>query len=119
MKLAISAETGNISGPVDARFGRAKGFIIHDTATGKNDFIDNTQNLNSAQGAGIQSAKTIINAGADVLITGNVGPKAFSALNAAKIKIFTGAKGSASDAIQDYLKGHLVKAEDANVESHW
>ncbi len=119
MKIAISSETGKLSGPVDTRFGRARGFIIHDTVTGENNFIDNTQNLNSAQGAGIQSAKTVINAGAEVLITGNVGPKAFSALNTAKIKVFTGAEGSALEALESYRTGLLIKADEANVESHW
>ncbi len=119
MKLAISAETDQLSGPVDSRFGRARGFLIHDTETGENSFIDNTQNLNSAQGAGIQSAKTVINAGAGVLISGNVGPKAFAALESAKIEIYTGAKGSVGDAIEEYRAGRLTRTNAANVESHW
>ena len=80
MKIAISAESDRITGAVDTRFGRAKGFIIHDTDTGGNTHIDNEQNLESAQGAGIQSAKAVINAGAKVLLTGNVGPKAYAVL---------------------------------------
>jgi len=40
MKIAISAESDRITGAVDTRFGRARGFIIYDTDTDGNVFID-------------------------------------------------------------------------------
>ena len=119
MKIAISAESDRITGAVDTRFGRARGFIIYDTDTDGNVFIDNKQILESAQGAGIQSAKTVINAGVAILITGNVGPKAYTTLQAAGIEIYTGAQGRVADALEDYKNGKLRKADGANVESHW
>lgn len=119
MKIAISADSDKISGAVDTRFGRAKGFIIHDTDTGVNVYVDNAQNLESTQGAGIQSAKTVINAGAKVLLTGNVGPKAYSVLHAANIDVYIGANGRVSDSLEDFKNGKMRKADGANVESHW
>ncbi len=119
MKIAISAESDKISGSVDTRFGRAKGFIIHDTDTGTNTYVDNAQNLESAQGAGIQSAKAVINAGAKALVTGNVGPKAYSVLQAANVEVYIGAEGRVKDALEDFKNGKLRKADGANVESHW
>lgn len=119
MKIAISAESDRITGAVDTRLGRAKGFIIHDTDTGGNTHIDNEQNLESAQGAGIQSAKAVINAGAKVLLTGNVGPKAYAVLNSAGIDVYIGAEGRVEDALEDFKNGKLRKADGANVESHW
>ncbi len=119
MKIAISAEGTELTDKMDTRFGRAGGFIIYDTESGKADYIDNKQNLESAQGAGIQSAKTVIDAGAEALITGNVGPKAFTALNSSKIDIYLFNGGTINDAIAAFKDGKLEKSSDANVEGHW
>jgi len=45
--------------------------------------IENTQNLDLPHGAGIQAAQNITQYNADMLLTGNCGPKAFKALEAA------------------------------------
>jgi len=119
MKIAISTQGNTAESPVDERFGRAKGFMIFDDETGSFAYLDNIQNLSAMQGAGIQSAKTIIDSGATVLITGNVGPKAFTTLNAASVQIFCGASGSVQDALSQYKAGTLKPAAGANVEGHW
>jgi predicted Fe-Mo cluster-binding NifX family protein len=80
---------------------------------------DNSQNLNAAQGAGIQAAATVSRLGATVLITGHCGPKAFRALMAAGIKIYTGATGTVSEAIAQFKAGKLSLADAADVEGHW
>ncbi len=119
MKIAITTSGKDLSSPVDERFGRARGFVVYDLDTGDFSYTDNTQALDSAQGAGIQAAKTVINAGAAAIITGNVGPKAFGALSAADVAIFTGARGSVQQAVDQYRAGTLHKAGGANVEGHW
>ena len=117
MKIAITSEGRDLSSPVDDRFGRAKGFIIYDIDSAEFDFIENSQGLDSIQGAGIQATKTVINAGIKSLITGNVGTKAHSALVAAEIDIFTGARGTVMDAIEKYQSGILKKTSRDNMES--
>jgi predicted Fe-Mo cluster-binding NifX family protein len=67
-----------LQSPLDPRFGRAKYFIVLDTDSGAFSAADNSVNLNPAQGAGIQAGKRVVELGADGLITGHVGPKAFS-----------------------------------------
>ena len=119
MKIAVSTQGNSPESPVDARFGRAKGFVIFDEETNTFTYEDNTQNLSAMQGAGIQSAKRIIDSGATVLITGNVGPKAFATLNSASVEIFCGAAGTVLEAIAKYKEGGLSKASGANVEGHW
>jgi predicted Fe-Mo cluster-binding NifX family protein len=83
------------------------------------DPVENSQNLHLPQGAGIQAGKTIVDNNADVVITGNCGPKAFKVLESAGIKILIGAKGMVSDAIAQYKNGELEITRDANVEGHW
>ncbi|MCP4131438.1 MAG: dinitrogenase iron-molybdenum cofactor biosynthesis protein [bacterium] len=118
MKIAITAQGKDPDSEVDPLFGRAKGFIIYDNETGDYTYIDNLKNLNAKQGAGIQSSKNIIDAGAEVLITGDVGPKAFRALNSADVEIYTGAKGRVRESIDLFKNGKLKKTADATVEGH-
>jgi predicted Fe-Mo cluster-binding NifX family protein len=104
---------------VDPRFGRAAFFCVFDTATGAFEAHSNTQNLNAVQGAGIQSAQTASELGAEVVITGHCGPKAFRTLSAAGIQVVVGAGGSVQDAIRAFQAGELKPTENADVEGHW
>ncbi|MFA6449227.1 MAG: NifB/NifX family molybdenum-iron cluster-binding protein [bacterium] len=119
MKIAISASGKTLDSQVDPRFGRAAGFIIYDMETGTFEYKDNSQNLNAMQGAGIQSAKNISDYGVGALITGHCGPKAFTALNAAGVKIYAGAAGTVAETIEKFKAGDLSEAENADVEGHW
>ncbi|MCD6185343.1 MAG: NifB/NifX family molybdenum-iron cluster-binding protein [Deltaproteobacteria bacterium] len=119
MKIAVTSTGKDLTSDVDPRFGRAAYFIIVDPATLEFEVVENTQNLNLPQGAGIQAGKTILNSKAEVLITGNCGPKAFKVLNEAKIKIITAAKGRVIDVVQQYKNGNLNTSQGANVEGHW
>ena len=70
-------------------------------------------------GAGIQAAQMVAKTGAEIVITGNMGPNAFETLSAAGIQVFTGASGSVNEAIEKYKKGELKKTETASVGSHF
>lgn len=119
MKIAVTATAPDFDAPMDPRFGRAACFLVVDSETLAWKAVENTQNLNAAQGAGIQAGKTVVETGSTVLITGNCGPKAFRILTGAGVTIVTGARGSAREAIEQYKAGRLQKATDANVEGHW
>ncbi|HOX39699.1 MAG TPA: NifB/NifX family molybdenum-iron cluster-binding protein [Candidatus Brocadiia bacterium] len=119
MKIAVTCRGASPDSPVDPRFGRASKFILVDTESDGFQVIDNAQNLNSAQGAGIQSAETVSRHGAEVVITGHCGPKAFRVLSAAGIKIVVGAQGSVAAAIESFLKGDLAPSECSDVDGHW
>jgi predicted Fe-Mo cluster-binding NifX family protein len=119
MKIAVTSTGNELISDMDPRLGRAKYFIIVDSETLEYEVAENRQNLNLPQGAGIQAAKTIVDQKAEVLISGNCGPKAFQVLNAAGIKVITGAKGRVIDVITQYKSGHLQAAGGANVEGHW
>ncbi len=119
MKIAITAQQDNMDGPVDPRFGRARWFIVYDTETDEFTASNNEQNLNAAQGAGIQAAQNVARLGVAAVITGHVGPKAFTTLQAAKIKIFTGASGTVKEAIGKFQAKKLQTTDKADVEGHW
>ena len=119
MKIAVTAKGASLNSEIDPRFGRAKYFVIIDPDNDRITSHDNFQNLNAAQGAGIQAAQNVAALGAQAVISGNVGPKAFRALKAAGIKIFLGETGTVEDAISRFRKGELKEADGANVEGHW
>lgn len=119
MKIAVSAGGNDLDAPFESRFGRAPKFIIADLENNEFEVIDNTQNLNAAQGAGIQSAQKIINAGAKAVITGHCGPKAFRVLVMANIKVYTANATTVRKAIELFHAGKLEEATAADVEGHW
>ena len=119
MKLAISSTGEDLDSKVDLRFGRAFGFIIYDIDTDEFSFVNNVQNLEASQGAGIQTAQTVVNLDAGALITGHCGPKAFKVLSAADIKIYVGAEGLIKDVIEKFKNNELTEADNADVEGHW
>ncbi|MDD2998511.1 MAG: NifB/NifX family molybdenum-iron cluster-binding protein [Candidatus Riflebacteria bacterium] len=120
MKYVISVREQNIDALVDPRFGRAQMFALYDTETGQCTWHSNSQNLQAAQGAGIQSAQNVVNLGADAVITGHCGPKAFRVLTSAGVKIYTIAgQINIKDAIQQIESGKIKQAEGADVEGHW
>jgi len=119
MRIAISAQGKDLDALVDPRFGRARFFVIMDTVTGEWSVADNVQNLNAAQGAGIQAGRTIVEQGVEALITGHVGPKAFATLLAGGVKVYTGANGAVSQAVEQFKAGQLKPSTGADVEGHW
>lgn len=119
MKLAITSTGKELGSNLDPRFGRAAYFIIVDPETMAFEVVENSQNLNLPQGAGIQAGKTIVDQHVDLLITGHCGPKAFKVLRQAGVKVMTGAGGTVSDAISQFNNGELENSDEADVEGHW
>lgn len=119
MKVAITVQGKSLSDPLDLRFGRARSLLLVETETGAVEALENTVNLNAAQGAGIQSSQRVAQSGAKVLITGHVGPKAFAVLRAAGIAVYLAPPGSAEEALARYRRGELPLQSAADVEGHW
>lgn len=119
MKIAVSSNGTDMESAVDPRFGRAANFLIYDTDSKDFSVLKNQQNLQAAQGAGIQAGQLVINAGAEVVLTGNCGPKAFQVLSQSGISVCIGVSGKAGEVVSDFLAGNLKPADSPNVEGHW
>ncbi len=119
MKIIFTTSGATLDAPLDPSFGRARNFLLYDLECDTSEIISNQQNLNAAQGAGIQAAQTIAKAGAQALITGHCGPKAFRVLAAAGIKVYNTNTPTVAEALARYRAGGLTEAAKANVESHW
>ena len=113
--IAISSEGPALTDMVDSRFGRAAGFVVVDLDTMATSYLDNGQSQAMAHGAGIQTAERIADAGAGVLLTGIVGPKAFQALDAAGIKVGQNLEGvTVGEALERYKPGQVPFADGPN-----
>jgi predicted Fe-Mo cluster-binding NifX family protein len=118
MKICLTSVSENLDGEIDSRFGRCKYFIVVDPKSMSFKSIQNLANT-SGSGAGIQAAQTLVNENVNILITGNVGPKAFHALSMAGIKIITGVSGKMRKAIENYNDGLLSATEKPSVGEHF
>lgn len=114
-KIAISSEGPGLDDLVDPRFGRSGGFVIVDPETNQASYLDNGAAQARGQGAGIQAAELVARAGAKVVLTGFVGPKAFAALQAAGIGVGQDLGGvSVGEAVRRYLDGKVALAAAPN-----
>ncbi len=119
MKVAFTTSGETLDAPMDRRFGRAPKFLVYDTSAGNFEIVDNVQNLNAPQGAGIQAAQAVSRSGASSLVTGHCGPKAFKVLQAAGVAIYTTDAPTVAEALDRFRAGSLSRAQSADVEGHW
>lgn len=105
MKICVSAMGGSLEDKVSERFGRAPYFVIVDGETMK--FVPVSNPAAGAQGgAGPEAVRQAAANGAQVVLTGELGPNAQTAIAAAGIKGVTGVKGDRTvrEAVEEYLK---------------
>jgi len=119
MNIAITSTDGSLEGMVDERFGRSKKIIVFDRGKQTFEVVDNTVNMNSPQGAGIQTAQNVAKTTAQVVISGHLGPNAFRVLQAAGIEAYSASNMTAREALAKLEEGALTKLAGADVEGHW
>ena len=118
MKLCVTSSGQRLEDAVDPRFGRCQYFIIIDTESLHFEAIENPA-MSAGGGAGTQAGQLVANKGAEVVLTGNVGPNAFNTLQAAGLKIVVGLSGiTAGQAIEEFKSGKYQYIGDPSVEAH-
>ena len=70
-------------------------------------------------GAGIKTASKMVDLDVDAVGSGFVGPKAFSVLAAAGIKVFSGLEGSVKEAIERISSGEITPDSAPSSNGHW
>ena len=118
MKIAVSSSGQTLDSQVDRRFGRAEYFIIVETESMTFEVLNN-ENIAASGGAGINTAKLLVDADIKAVLTGNCGPNAQKTLNAADVKLYTGVSGAVSEAIESLKAGKLSEAVQSNVDAHF
>jgi predicted Fe-Mo cluster-binding NifX family protein len=106
MKLAFSSTGMDLDDQIDPRFGRCRYFVIVDSETMDFESFENIA-AGASGGAGISAAQAVVDRGAQVVLTGSVGPNAHQALSAANVEYITGVSGTIRDAVNAYNSGKL------------
>ncbi len=113
MKLCITAAGNDIHAVTDAAFGRAPWFMLIDTESGTNQGIENSS-AQATQGAGIAAAQSMSEHGVDAVLTGRLGPKAKTALEASGIGMYEGlGKSTVAEALEQFRAGKYAGSADS------
>ncbi|MGD2174429.1 MAG: NifB/NifX family molybdenum-iron cluster-binding protein [Candidatus Brocadiaceae bacterium] len=115
MRVCAASKGPHLTSEVDPQFGRARFFIIRDDETDTYEVVNNRRNVNAGAGAGVQSATTIAEKGCHWVVSGRIGPRAFSVFREAGIQVATGASGKISDAFTALENGELRQIDPADV----
>lgn len=117
MKIAIPVENNSSNANVSLSFGRTPYFLIHDTETKEDSFLDNSA-VASQGGAGIKAAQTIVDNNAEVLITPRCGENAAEVLKAAGLKIYQSQEGDFKENIAMFREGKLELLKEIHPGLH-
>ncbi len=111
MKIIVSSSNGGLEDSVCQIFGRCPVFTLVETSkkkiTGAKIITNN--GCRAGGGAGIAAAQSVIDAGAEAVITGSCGPNAIRVLNQAGIKVYA-STGTVKEAVESLLAGKLSPA---------
>ena len=116
MKISVSARGESLDSEVDPRFGRTAGFVLFDSESGSAEYLDNSAQQDSAKGTGVKAAQLIAKAGAEALITGQLGPNAAQFLRKSGIKIYACTSGTVREAIQMLQENGLEELADDDIQ---
>jgi len=103
VKLIISAQNPSLEAQVDRRFGRCMWLVLFDTETNQWEAFQNP-GASQSGGAGVAAAQLVLDKGADVVLSGDFGPNASRAFQAAKIGMqrFTDSTTTVQEAVDHF-----------------
>ena len=114
MKIPVTAENDNgFDSNVNPHFGRSPYFAIVDTEIEEIELIKN-EAARASGGAGVSAAQLIADRGVEALISGSVGPKAYTALARGNIEMYTIEDGTVREAIEALDEGSLSQLTSPN-----
>jgi len=117
MEIAVAANGTGLESPVSPAFGQCPTLVFVDTDTMRFEAMVNPES-GDLRGTGIQVAEFILERGVQAVVTGNVGPNAFRALQASGVPVYLCRGRTVWEAIEAYKAGQLQTVEEANVPTH-
>jgi predicted Fe-Mo cluster-binding NifX family protein len=125
MRIAISVESdGGLGAPICGHFGHSPFFALVDVEGEQVGAVNTVANPHYPQHAPGAIPQFIHSQGADVMLTGGMGARAVSFFEQFGVEPVTGASGTVSQALADYLGGRLTGVvpchDHASVcDEHW
>ena len=107
MKIILTTNSPNLESGVDPRFGRGAYFLVVDTDTLEWQVYPNP-GVGASGGAGTLAAQFVANQKAEAVISGDFGPNAYEALQAAGVEMYLfGTSRTGSEAFDRFKAGQL------------
>lgn len=115
--ILTTIDNNDLNAKVDKQFGRAPFFALLETDNLEISFLDNSA-ANASSGAGVMAAQQVVDEDPAAVIAGNFGPKAFSVLKAAGIKMYSYSGDTVRDAVKLYQDDSLKELLDPTNGAH-
>ena len=124
MRVALPTRGLSLAAKLAPCFGRAEDLIIYHLAGGESlggayVELENHENMDTAHCAGVHAAREVAACKVDAVVTRHCGPRVFDILSGDGIEVFTGARGTAQEAIEAWRSGKLKRATEPDVRMHW
>ena len=117
MKVVITANGTELEAQASPVFGRCPAYVFVDTETMQFEGLENPA-IATPSGAGIEAAQFVIERGAQAVVTGIVGPNAYSVLQASGVPVYLCGGGTVREAVEAYVAGRLQPVGGANVPAY-
>jgi len=118
MKVILTTTSPDLDAAVDPRFGRGSYFLVVDTDTLEWQAHPNP-GVSASGGAGTLAAQFVANQKAEAVISGDFGPNAYNALQAAGVAMcLFGVSRTGREAVDRYKTGQLERVAAPTGEGH-
>lgn len=118
MKLLVTTTSPSLDAAIDPRFGRGVYFIVLNSETMEWQAHPNP-GVDAAGGAGTLAAQFAANHNVTAVISGDFGPNAYNALQAAGIEMFLfGTSRTGSEAVEQFKAGMLTPLSAPTSHGH-
>jgi cation diffusion facilitator family transporter len=113
--IAVPITGGSLEDPLDSHFGRCAAFAVVEVEGRKVEGVRIVENPHRSleYGSGRETARLVIEAGADVVIADHLGEGSAASLREAKVEIIIGVPPmKAKEAVEKYLRGELKQPDE-------
>ena len=117
MKIILSSIGPDLSFDIDQKFGRCSYLIVYDSSTKDSRVIKNIL-TREKQRLGISTGKKVISEGAEVVISGNIGPRAFQTLDSANIPVYLSPIVAGYEALEMFENEELTPVKISTISGH-
>ena len=118
MKIILTTTSPNLESEIDPHFGRGAYLLVVDTNTMQWEAHPNP-GVNASGGAGIQAAQYVTAQKAEAVISGDFGPNAYNALQAAGVAMYLfGTSRTGREAVEHFKAGQLALVSAPTSQGH-
>ena len=117
MRVVVSSQGENLDAPASPVFGRCPTYVFVDSETMDFEAMPNPAST-LGSGAGVLAAKFVVKQGAEVVLTGNLGPNASDVLQAVGVPGYLTMERTIRQMVEAFKMGQLQAARGASVAAH-